>query len=208
MNHLLAVKSRATERYVLNELDEDSRLAFEEHYFCCRDCAIDVKAAAGFVDNAKTVLEETPEKRRGPSLPPFWGLVTPVAVAACLTVGYFLPHPSQHTAGTIVEFAVPAGTRGGGGPSVSERTAIIVDKEAAYYLVRLDVADDVTAPRLLWRVRAADGQVLRFRTARENHVSLPLPAAEFPVGRYEVTLSSDTPGAAIIERFGFAIQPK
>jgi hypothetical protein len=204
MNHLLAVKSRATERYVLNELDEENRRAFEEHYFSCHDCATDVKAASGFVDNAKAVLEDTPKTRRLP-LARFRGLAAPVAVAACLTVGYFLPHPSQHTGGMIVAFAVPAGARGG--LQTSART-IEVDKEAAYYLVRLDVADDVTAPRLLWRVRTAGGQVLRFRTARENQVSLPLPAAEFPVGRYEVTLSSDAPGAAIIERFGFAIQPK
>lgn len=203
MNHLLAVKSRATERYVLNELDEESRLAFEEHYFSCYDCATDVKAAAGFVDNAKAVLEVTPVSRM-----PFriQSLVAPVAIAACLTVGYFLPHPNQPAGGLIVAVAVPAGARGGG-PQASQRT-IVFDKEAAYYLVRLDVADDVTAPRLLWRARTAGGQVLRFRTARENQVSLPLPAADFPVGRYEVTLSSDTPGAAIIERFGFAIQPK
>lgn len=207
MNHLLAVKSRATERYLLDELDEESRSAFEEHYFSCRDCATDVKVAAQFVDNAKAVLRAAPEIRRSPVRFPSWlqSTAVPAAIAACLAVGYFIPHPQKPVGGLIVAVALPAGARG---PQATERT-IVVDKEASLYLVRLDVADDVKAPRLLWRVRTAGGQeLLRFQTAREDQVSLPLPAAGFPVGHYEVILSSDTPGAAIIERFGFAIQHK
>jgi len=58
MNHLQAVNTSAPERYLLEEMSELERHAFEEHYFSCADCAEDVRlgalmregAKAGFVD--------------------------------------------------------------------------------------------------------------------------------------------------------------
>ena len=62
MDHDEAVRTKVTERYVLNELDPDLRDQFEEHLFDCQDCALDVRAAAMFVEQTKAVLSERPEK--------------------------------------------------------------------------------------------------------------------------------------------------
>jgi Putative zinc-finger len=60
MNHTEAVEQMATERYLLDELAPDARDAFEEHVFDCPDCALDLRAGAVFVHEAKTQLPLLP----------------------------------------------------------------------------------------------------------------------------------------------------
>src|SRR5258708_31824012 len=58
MDHDEAVRQKATERYLLDELDPGLKDQFEEHLFDCQDCALDVRAAAMFVEQVKVVLGE------------------------------------------------------------------------------------------------------------------------------------------------------
>ena len=58
MDHNEAVRQKATERYLLNELDPEVRDQFEDHLFECQDCALDVRAAAMFVEQSKVALAE------------------------------------------------------------------------------------------------------------------------------------------------------
>jgi anti-sigma factor RsiW len=50
MDHNEAIKLRAAERYALGELPEDVRDAYEEHFFDCAECAMEMKAVSAFVD--------------------------------------------------------------------------------------------------------------------------------------------------------------
>lgn len=56
MDHAEAVRLQAAVKYVLGELPPVERDSFEEHYFDCGECALDVRAAAAFADNARNVL--------------------------------------------------------------------------------------------------------------------------------------------------------
>jgi hypothetical protein len=56
MNHSEALEQMAVEKYLLDELPPDLRDAFEEHFFDCPECALDLRAAAAFVDEAKVQL--------------------------------------------------------------------------------------------------------------------------------------------------------
>jgi hypothetical protein len=58
MEHSEAVGKMAAERYLLDELTPDEREAFEEHLFDCPECALDFRAGAAFVDEAKAQLPE------------------------------------------------------------------------------------------------------------------------------------------------------
>ncbi len=58
MDHSEAVKEMAAERYLLDELTPEAREAFEEHLFDCPECAIDIRAGAAFVEEAKALLPE------------------------------------------------------------------------------------------------------------------------------------------------------
>jgi hypothetical protein len=56
MNHLQAVNTSAPERYLLEEMSELERHAFEDHYFSCADCAEDVRLGALLREGAKAGL--------------------------------------------------------------------------------------------------------------------------------------------------------
>ncbi|HEX9110108.1 MAG TPA: zf-HC2 domain-containing protein, partial [Terriglobales bacterium] len=58
MDHDVVVREKMTEKYLLNELDPEVRDQFEEHFFDCQECALDVRAAAEFVEQSKGVLAE------------------------------------------------------------------------------------------------------------------------------------------------------
>jgi len=56
MDHNEALRQQAAEKYVLGELPPTLRDEYEEHYFECQECALDVKATTEFVDNVRAVL--------------------------------------------------------------------------------------------------------------------------------------------------------
>src|SRR5215467_10310269 len=66
MDHNDAVQKNATEKYLLDELDPDLRDQFEEHMFDCQECALDVRAAAMFVEESKVLLAEAPAELAAP----------------------------------------------------------------------------------------------------------------------------------------------
>ncbi len=68
MDHNEAVRLQAAEKYVLGELPQNLREDYEEHYFECAECALDLKAAAVFVDTSREVLRAQPEKAEKPSV--------------------------------------------------------------------------------------------------------------------------------------------
>jgi len=61
MDHTAVVREKMTERYLLNELDSHIRDEFEEHYFDCPECALDVTAGFQFVEQSKMILAERSE---------------------------------------------------------------------------------------------------------------------------------------------------
>jgi hypothetical protein len=58
MDHGEALEMMAAERYLLDELTPDERDAFELHMFGCQECALDLRAGAAFISEAKTQLKE------------------------------------------------------------------------------------------------------------------------------------------------------
>jgi hypothetical protein len=58
MDHEVALKTHAVERYLLGEMPSSERDAFEEHYFACMECADEVRSAAVTVRDMKAALRE------------------------------------------------------------------------------------------------------------------------------------------------------
>jgi len=58
----------AVEKYLLEELTPELRDEFEEHFFDCQECALDVQATAAFMAAARQEFKANPvPKREGPS---------------------------------------------------------------------------------------------------------------------------------------------
>ena len=97
MTHAQAVKTSAAERYLLDEMPELERYAFEEHYFSCLECAEDVRTAGLMRDGVKAgLIDQTARPAASPAVEASatraWrpSVVLPWAVAASLAiaVGY------------------------------------------------------------------------------------------------------------------------
>ena len=58
MDHDVAARQKMTERYLLGELDAEACQEFEEHFFDCPECAMDVRAAALFVEQSKALFAD------------------------------------------------------------------------------------------------------------------------------------------------------
>lgn len=105
MNHSEAVDRMIAERYLLNELGPDEREAFEEHFFDCPECALDVRAGTAFVSETKAQLpaiavrsvagKQPVAGKQGPqwtwwkpafAIPVFAGLLTVIAYQNLVTV--------------------------------------------------------------------------------------------------------------------------
>jgi len=138
MDHDVVVRLKMTERYLLGELDPDTRDEFEEHFFDCPECALDVRAGALFVEQSKVVLAEKSEPgSAGMPVPspvpakPGWfpwlrpGFVAPVMVLLLAVIGYqnLVTYPQLRRAlnsPRVLPFAsINVGTWGSSGPVIS-----------------------------------------------------------------------------------------
>ena len=137
MNHSEAVGQMAAERYLLDELPPELREAFEEHVFECRECALDLRAGAAFVDEAKLQLPDltpsaqaSPAARRAPErkrpwfswLSPAFALPAMAVLAAIIVYQNVATIPalrsSDNQPALVPWTSVHVGTRGGAPSSV------------------------------------------------------------------------------------------
>lgn len=58
MEHELAIKSLAAERYLLKEMTPEERDEFEEHYFSCSECADAVRTGTALTVNGREAVKE------------------------------------------------------------------------------------------------------------------------------------------------------
>jgi len=58
MDHNEAIQLQAAVKYVLGELSPVQQEEYEEHYFDCAECAVDLKALATFADTTREVLRQ------------------------------------------------------------------------------------------------------------------------------------------------------
>jgi anti-sigma factor RsiW len=92
MDHQQAIATQAAERYLLDELDDADRDAFEAHYFACTVCADDVRTGAQLQDGVRGGLLDSATREAADVIPigsrRRWttAVLAPWAVAASLAV--------------------------------------------------------------------------------------------------------------------------
>ena len=97
MDHTEALRLQAAEKYALKELSPSLMEEYEEHFFDCAECAVDVKTVTAFVDASRVVLPEQREELLVANAAPSGGgwfgwlkpvIAIPVFAAIVLLVGY------------------------------------------------------------------------------------------------------------------------
>lgn len=175
MTHTEALSSLASERYLLDEMTETERDAFEAHYFDCQECADDVRsgalmsegAQAGYVSAAPSkVATFSPSARRSgtAATPPpavvrtawYRSSALPWAVAATLAVvvGYQSQLPGPGRSGELAE-AIPTITL----RPASRGTAPSISLAPSHAALALDL-DASGAGEVSYDLRAESGDII------------------------------------------------
>ena len=160
MDHSEVVRQKLTERYLLNELEGEQRDEFEEHYFECSECALDIRAGSEFVEGSKVILAQPAEElesaegsSRRPVRQGWWGWLRPQFAAAALAlliavVGYQNLVTLPQLRGVLRQpqtppwAAVAVGTWGSSGPTVT------VPKDSSF-LIFVRIPSDGTYTRYI-----------------------------------------------------------
>ena len=206
MNHEVATKTQAVERYLLGEMPLEERDAFEEHYFACQDCAEEVRAGWALTRDFKSVLREGIPPRK-----PVWGswLKLPVLVPACaamflaVVVGY---QNLEVMPGLKAPRAIGS--------------AVILDGQTRSGLPKVNAGDPLRFQMALDGVTAADQLRVELdgaagQTIQAGNVPAPPPRQPLDVyfpgtlqpGRYAVVIR-ETPSGREVARSSFEIVAK
>jgi hypothetical protein len=120
MDHSEAIRIKAAEQYLLGELTGDAREQYEEHFFSCQECAMEVRAGAAFLDNARDVFRadkefvpsQTPGARRWFDLFLRPAFAVPALALLVLVVTYqstiVIPHLKTSLAQATEPQAIPS----------------------------------------------------------------------------------------------------
>lgn len=221
MDHSESTNLMAVEKYLLEELTPELRDEFEEHFFDCQDCALDVQATAAFMAAAREEFKANPVLKPGKAAKgksfsaAFWpaAVVWSALAASLLLVAYqnLLVFPRLQT--QIAELRAPevlpvislvgGNSRGGQTPAAS------VGAEHPF-LLSLDVPtqDRFTgytcllyspSGTLAWRVEVSS------QAARDT-VSIRVPSTEKLPGEYTLAVQGNLAGTSVdLARYKFAL---
>lgn len=226
MDHKIAVKKLAAQRYMLGEMTPVEREQFESHYFACPECAEVLMDTAAFVDNLKAVLAEEKQVAEEPER--WWRILVPwrggfpamipamAAAVFCVIAGYqqFIRIPALRASlaprPAVAALIRPSDVRG-------EIPVVNIDRGAAYAtaLVLADLGSG--ARHIQFEIRRADHTPVDFVTmpvppgvSGGAQVQIPLQAEKFTPGRYTASLreraSESAPWSEVVATYEFEVQ--
>jgi hypothetical protein len=216
MDHNEAVRLQAAEKYVLGELPQNLREDYEEHYFECAECALDLKAAATFVDTSREILRAEREKSAEKASVAVGGgwfawlrpvVAVPVFAALLLVVVYqnavTIPRAKQGASiGTGQVFTSSfslrkADTLGGEEAKAGDEGKVQVHANEGFAL-RFDFTPRQRFGRYVGQIQDESGRsVLQVRipgSSANREVQIAVPGGVVQPGNYVLVLAGD-PGA-------------
>jgi len=198
MDHNEATTTRATEKYLLNELEPDLRNQFEEHVFDCNECALDLRVATMLVENSKIILGQ-PRPLREPVPAPTWGwmqwlrpaVTIPVMATLLAVIGYQATNRSRDFASgpqLINSLSlIAANARGGSSNSATAPS----EKPFVMYV---DVPPVAQATSFAADFHNPDGSLLWTLPitgdAAKDTLTIQVPAVSGPAGTYILVIRS------------------
>lgn len=190
MNHAEAIESNAAEAYLLGDLPEAERNAFEEHYIDCRICSATVQEGATMMAAGQLSVKVKPF----PAPKPMKWLLASAAAAAIVIVSFDqgvemravkktpTPQPRGQTARTVPEVPkITAPSRGANPPLIYRGDE----------LVPLDIVPDPEVSLYKIELRDSNKRVIQTMDATEAEVDngeVSLKLERLPVGKYDVVV--------------------
>jgi hypothetical protein len=211
MDHNEAIRLQAAVKYVLGELSPVQREEYEEHYFDCGECAVDIKALATFADTTKEVLRQERDKQLAQDLMPARGgwlrwlqpVVAVPAMAALLLIIVYqstvtIPQAKQEASSGTAQIAFSSYPLRGVNTAGDEGRALAIRPAEAFSL-DFDFVPTRSFDNYIGQLEDAQGHVLlRSKIAGGNanqEAHLLIPAGMLHPGKYVLAFYGD-PGAS------------
>jgi hypothetical protein len=217
MDHNETIQLQAAVKYILGELSPAQREEYEEHYFDCTECAVDIKALATFADTTREVLRRERETQRAAELAPARGswlswlqpvVAVPAMAALLLIIAYqntvTIPQAKSAPSRAVTEIygqsflLQPSDTRQGNEAIVHEAPLEVRPTEG--FLLQLDFTPSSSFPVYLGQLQDSSGRVLQqFAVPAEKakqELHLPVPAGLISrSGQYSVVFFGADPAS-------------
>ncbi len=224
MDHPQAVETLAMERYLLREMNDAERDAFEDHYFSCVECAEDARAAAVMQDGAASGFARTGavvsmgDRAKVATFQPRRGswrssIALPWAAAALLAVGLgyqtleapFAARRSTTFAGAVA--LAPATLR----PASRGEEAVVTPGPGGVLTLAVDLGATQYDGGIAYELSSADGHVVASGAApvpvAGAALLLMLPAqAVASNNRYVLTLHDSTSRTLTPQTYRFTVK--
>jgi len=206
MDHRHAIETLALERYLLGEMAEQERDAFEEHFFSCIECAEDVRAAGTMRDAVTSGLAGTPKQTSTKVVPMpaprrrIASIVVPWAAAASLALvagyqGLVLRQGQKQLAAPIV--LSPVTLR----PASRGQEPVVFATAGAVLTLAVDLGGGVINGDVEYEIRHADGSAIASDRVPAPKDGAPLlllvPSSLFQSGQHYVLLVKNSGNASL-----------
>ena len=184
MTHAQAIETHAVERYLLDEMPEADRDAFEAHYFDCEVCADDLRIAALMRDGTRAGLAHSAAPSVGAPPPPAtvtafrprrawtpavlvpWAAAAVLALATTYQAVWVVPSLREQVLSTQV--LVPVTLR----PASRGAEPVVARPATGPVTLAIELAGVSPDARLEYDLRTPDGQ-----SAASGVVTAPPPGA-------------------------------
>jgi hypothetical protein len=218
MDHKFAETHGVADRYLTNELAAEERAEFEAHYFDCADCADRVSKGATFIDTAKEVLRTqkmqaaASDGRTGWKQTGWFGWLTPTALAPSLAALVLAIIVGYQNFVTIPAFEKPQllSTNVIASVSREEAPVITIDRRLAHFNINVMVDSPGVYSDYICQFTNEKGErILTMETGPREvssfTLSFLLRPAQFPAGRYELTVRPQ-PDTGAFRRYTFIVR--
>jgi hypothetical protein len=216
MEHTLAYQTNTIDKYLMRELSDEERLAFEEHLFDCPECAAKVTEDYEMIADLKAVLKEPPPNVQAqpvkskvrwrdwfqlPTLVPAFA-----ALALAIVIGYqnLVSIPGMLQPQVLDTTPMVATTRG-------HSQIALLKPGVALLPLSFEVFSPTVYPAYVCEFRAEASSAVTFvdcgkRATAEFTLSLLLPAAKFTPGGYTMILRPVSDKHSEISRYSFVVK--
>ena len=223
MQHGEAIRGMTSEKYLLNELTPELREEFEEHFFGCTDCALEVKAGATFLEHSKIVLA-APTQSKAPAVAPArqtggwqaWlrpAVAVPVMALLLVVIGYQNFVTFSKLERTTAELQAPRILPSATLVSArSDRVPVVAARPNETFLLFVDVPTESRFTSYVCELYSPAGtlewSIPVSADAAKDALPLRVPSGQAAPGAYSLVVRGVLPGqnSSVVARYPFELQ--
>jgi hypothetical protein len=219
MDHKTAERTMAVEKYLLDEFSPTEKDDFEEHFFSCEECALELKLGAAFMAHAKESLKavpaqapipvKAPKRNRFKWFSPVFALPAMAFMLGLVVFQNLVQLPELHRsleALNAPEVLTSADLKSG---SARGDANVVSAKAGEFFQLTIDIPDQANAAHTADLLDASGKRLWSLaipRDAPKDGLALKMPG-NLPAGSYVLVVrQADAPVTSEVSHYAFVVR--